>query len=106
MARVQLTISTPTDFYDETEQPRGNGYHHLMPHLRLGRMSGEEFAKAKVNTIPVDPDAYDGSYEASTVVKKMVEPKVKGEKAKKKPSTDKSATTKARKKKSKDADGA
>jgi hypothetical protein len=56
MATLSKTICTPTDNYDERTQMENNGFTHLMPHLRLGRISFEVFAKRNRERIPVDAD--------------------------------------------------
>ncbi len=57
MATLTKTISTPTDIMSsERERDLNNGYRHLMPHLRLGRISGEVFARRRREAIPVDAE--------------------------------------------------
>lgn len=61
-------ILTPTDDYPSEAQPRGCGFHHLMPHLRIGRISGEEFAREKVLRIQRDPDYDSPAFDPEAVV--------------------------------------
>ena len=56
MGALGKTICTPTDTLSEREHEENQGFHHLMPHLRLGRISGEAFARRRREAIPVDAD--------------------------------------------------
>lgn len=56
MGALGKTICPPTNNLPERVQEDNNGFHHLMPHLRLGRISGEEFARRRRQSIPVDAD--------------------------------------------------
>lgn len=42
---------------------RGRSFHHLMSHLRHGKISAEVFSRERLATIPVDPDAQPASEE-------------------------------------------
>ena len=53
---LSKTIIVPTNNYDDRTQEENQGFHHLMPHLRLGRISGEEFARRQREAIPLDFD--------------------------------------------------
>jgi hypothetical protein len=53
----QKHILTPTDEYmGERLQEENAGFHHLMPHLRLGRISFEVFDRRRRESIALDPD--------------------------------------------------
>lgn len=51
------TIATPTDrLMTEREHEENQGFHHLLPRFRQGKMSFERFAKTEIGKIPLDSD--------------------------------------------------
>jgi hypothetical protein len=54
---LSKTISTPTDIYmPERAHEENQGFHHLLPRFRQGKISFERFAKVEVRKIPIDSD--------------------------------------------------
>lgn len=56
MAALGKIIATPTNDLPERVREDNQDFHHLMPHLRVGRISFEVFDRETVAKIPVDFD--------------------------------------------------
>lgn len=67
-------IRTPTGAGDDRQD-----FHHLLPHLRLGKVSGEVFSKAHLATIPLDYDIREQRQEVEgNAAEKLREGRAKG----------------------------
>lgn len=73
-------IVVPTDAMHHHAREQHENFYHLLPRLRQGTISGEVFARAKREQIPVDPDVQEGGRKAASAseIKKATEMGVRG----------------------------
>lgn len=77
---AQTKILTPTRENSERVLDENQAFHHLMPHLRDGRISREVFSKSNLARIPLDPDVeLERRLTSASEIKKAAKVGVRGQ---------------------------